>query len=133
MERGQTTRVGVRKSFPPPSFRSLCFTTICEGFRIGKEDHYYALSIRNTIVAAVLFAWLPMLISVVAIFIAKKAQKLDIEGNTAEAEEKANLAKKLNIAANITTTIYSIVVAIIIIGVVAWYTTTYYNFVSYYN
>ena len=62
-----------------------------------------------------------------------QAQELDIEGNTAEAEEKANLAKKLNIAANITTMIYSIVVAIIIIGVVAWYTTTYYNLVSYYN
>ncbi len=47
-----------------------------------------------------------------------QAQELDIKGNTAEAEEKAALAKKLNIAAYITTLIYTIVVAIIIVGLV---------------
>ncbi|XP_064394479.1 uncharacterized protein LOC135341744 [Halichondria panicea] len=126
MEQGQTTQVGTRKSFPPPSFRSMCFHNICDGFRIGKEDHYYALSIRITIVAAVVLAWLPMLFSVAAIFIAKKAQKLDIEGNTAEAEKKAALAKKLNIVAYITTWIYISAWPFLIVGVVFLNNTTYY-------
>ncbi len=54
------------------------------------------------------------------------AQKLDIEGNTAEAEKKAALAKKLNIVAYITTWIYISVWPFLIVGVVFLNNTTYF-------
>ncbi len=76
------THTGQVKSFPPPTVKSLCFTTICEGFRQGKEDHYYSLSIRNTIVAAIVLAWLPMLFGVAAIFVAKKVHYTSIHTHT---------------------------------------------------
>ncbi len=53
-----------------------------------------------------------------------QAQKLDIEGNTAEAEKKAALAKKLNIVAYITTWIYISAWPFLIVGVVFLNNTT---------
>jgi len=65
-----------RKSFPPPDASKLFFTTICTGFKEGKEDHYYTLSIRSTIVAVLSLTFLPLCFSIPAMLIAKKVNGL---------------------------------------------------------
>ena len=49
-----------------------------------------------------------------------QAQELDIEGKKSEAERKASLAKKLNIASFITSLMYCIVMSVLI-PVIAYY------------
>ncbi len=59
--------------FPKPNFVNLCCISISNGFRKGKEDHYYILSIRTLIYGFILFfAWPGILLSVAAIIKAKK-------------------------------------------------------------